>query len=296
MKKFTVIILIVSVCFITSVYAAGRTTPFTGVRIGVNGLVSNYTNTFGVVSATSINSTSITGGSVNATSLIAPTATLTTVTKNGVGVVVNLNADLLDGYHASTTAGANKVVTAGSGTTIDLGWLPTFLTGKDADTVDNRNPGSVNGIATLDVSATIPLSQITTTLTGKSADKVDGYNVNTLPDIYSSSATSTNYLSFVDLVPGELILVTSVCKGTTGTLWTSATTELSKTAGTATIQIGGTTGVADKRYMPSIGQFEVPITALVYVTGAGDLQLDNTCIWADTVAYHYMRAVMLRKY
>lgn len=38
---------------------------------------------------------------------------------------------------------------------IDLGVIPATLTGKDADTVDGKNPGSASGLATLDVSSKV---------------------------------------------------------------------------------------------------------------------------------------------
>lgn len=40
---------------------------------------------------------------------------------------------------ASATAGANLIPKAGSGGTLDLGWLPSVLTGKDADTLDGQH-------------------------------------------------------------------------------------------------------------------------------------------------------------
>jgi hypothetical protein len=40
---------------------------------------------------------------------------------------------------ASATAGANLIPKAGSGGTLDLGWLPSVLTGKDADTLDSQH-------------------------------------------------------------------------------------------------------------------------------------------------------------
>ena len=83
-------------------------------------------------------------------------------------VVTNLNADALDGYHGSTTAGSNIIPVAGTDSRIAVGFVPISLTTHQANNADqldgfHRSDMLVNFIR-ITVSASAPVSPSTNDL------------------------------------------------------------------------------------------------------------------------------------
>lgn len=100
---------------------------------------------------------------------------------------------------ATASPAANAIPKAGGGGTLALGWLPSALTGKDADTLDGfegaalektANKGANNGYAGLNGSGQVALSTIPSTLTGKDADTVDGFEGSALEKTANRGAAS----------------------------------------------------------------------------------------------------------
>jgi len=105
------------------------------------------------------------------------------------------NALLLNGLPDTYYTNATNLATG----TVNLNRIPGTLTGKDADTLDGYNPGTItNTLLILDGSGLVPLANIPTTLTGKNADLFDNYN-NTdfvkTTDSYVSSFTAGSGIS-----------------------------------------------------------------------------------------------------
>ncbi len=119
-----------------------------------------------------------------------------------------------DGKLDSSWGGAaTSLATLDASAFIPLAQIPAILTGKDADTVDGKNPGSANGLATLDASTLVPLVQIPTPLTGKTATNADNLladgsyrtasNAPTANQIPVLNATSNLALPSYTIVPNN---------------------------------------------------------------------------------------------
>jgi hypothetical protein len=89
----------------------------------------------------------------------------------------NLDADFLDGYHASLTSAVNVIPVTDATGKIPSEFIAEGSGGGAADSVDGFHASSTPTASTLcalDANAMMPLATIPSTLTGKDADTLDG--------------------------------------------------------------------------------------------------------------------------